>query len=191
METLKVLAFSGSLQKESLNKKALKVASKIAQKYGAEVKEIDLAELNLPVYNQDIENPFPDSVKKLRDAAAWADVFIISSPEHNHSISAGLKNAIDWLSRKYEETIKGKAVVILGVSIGNSGTLRGQAHLRQILEALDMFIVSQPEVLITNGSQKFDTEGNITDEKLLAALDALIKKTFNQYTKIKTTNDVI
>ncbi len=191
MEILKVAAFSGSFQRESLNKKALKVALKIAQKYGAEVKEIDLAELNLPIYNQDVENPFPDSVKKLRDIAAWADVFLISSPEHNHSISAGLKNTIDWLSRKYEETIRGKAAIILGVSVGNSGTLRGQAHLRQILEALDMFIVFQPEVIIANGTQKFDADGNMTDEKSLAALDALIKKTFDQYIKIKTTNDVI
>jgi chromate reductase len=185
METLKVLAFSGSLQKDSLNKKALKVAVKIAREYGMEVKEADLAEINLPVYNQDVENPFPNSVKSFRDMAAWADVFIISSPEHNHSLSAGLKNAIDWLSRKYDETLRGKAAVILGVSVGNSGTLRSQAHLRQILEALDIFIVSQPEVFITNGLQKFDAEGNLTDEKSFTTLEALIKKTFDQYIKIK------
>ncbi len=185
MEALKALAFSGSLKKDSFNKKALKVAVETAKKYGAEVKEVDLAELNLPIYNQDLENPFPEQVKILRNMAEWADVFIISSPEHNHSISAGLKNAIDWLSRKHDETIKGKGAVILGVSTGNSGTLRGQAHLRQILEALDMFIVPQPEVLITNGAQKFDDKGNLTDEKSIAIIDALVKKTFDQFTKIK------
>lgn len=185
MTKFKVLGICGSLRKDSLNRKALKNALDMAQKLGAEVKEVDLAQINLPVYNQDFEDPFPGPAKELRDAAAWADVFIIASPEHNHSISAALKNAIDWLSRKYEETIKEKAAIIFGVSTGGYGTVRGQVHLRQILEALDMFIVPQPEILISNGLQKFDPEGNFTDEKSIALLETVIKKTFDRYSEIK------
>jgi chromate reductase len=76
-----------------------------------------------------------------------------------------LKNAIDWASRPYGDSAwSGKPAAIMGASVGALGTARAQYHLRQVMVFLDMFAVNQPEVMIANASQRFDSEGNLTDE---------------------------
>jgi chromate reductase, NAD(P)H dehydrogenase (quinone) len=52
----------------------------------------------------------------------------------------------------------------MGASIGSIGTARAQYHLRQVMVFLDMFPLNQPEVMIANASERFDGEGNLTDE---------------------------
>ncbi len=176
---LNILAISGSLRKDSFNRKLLQVAKKIASDSGAQVKEFDLKENSLPIFDQDISNPMPESVKKIMEESSWADMFLIASPEYNHSISGALKNAIDWMSLDYEKTMKGKWASIFGASTGIYGTLRGQAHLREILSALSVSVISQPEVLVGLVDGKFDTQGNLTDEKTLKVLQDNINKTIS------------
>ena len=122
---LKVLGISGSLRKYSYNRKALQIAKKIASDLGAEVSEADLKELNLPIYDGDIEaQGLPESVKKFKAAVEVNDVLLIVSPEYNYSISGALKNAFGWASRG-GNSFDGKWAVIFGVSPGAFGTLRG------------------------------------------------------------------
>ncbi len=52
----------------------------------------------------------------------------------------------------------------MGASPGNLGTARAQYHLRQILVAFNMLVVSQPEVMIGQARQRFDRDGKLTDE---------------------------
>ena len=52
----------------------------------------------------------------------------------------------------------------MGASVGTIGTARAQYHLRQMFVFLNMFPVNQPEVMIGNASERFDTEGNLTDD---------------------------
>jgi chromate reductase len=76
-----------------------------------------------------------------------------------------LKNAIDWASRPYGDSAwNGKPAAIMGASVGAIGTARAQYHLRQMMVFLNMFPVNQPEVMIANASQRFDAQGNLTDE---------------------------
>ena len=49
-------------------------------------------------------------------------------------------------------------------SVGAIGTARAQYHLRQMMVFLNMFPVNQPEVMIANASERFDTSGNLTDD---------------------------
>jgi chromate reductase len=58
----------------------------------------------------------------------------------------------------------GKRVAIMGASIGTFGTARAQYHLRQSFVFLNMFPINQPEVMIGNAAQRFDAQGNLTDE---------------------------
>ena len=103
--------------------------------------------------------------------------------DSNYSVPGVLKNAIDWASRPYGESVwLGKPAAVMGASLGGLGTARAQYHLRQILVALDMAVVNQPEVMIGNAAQRFDTDGRLTDEptrqfikKLLGALVQLVK----------------
>ena len=53
----------------------------------------------------------------------------------------------------------------MGASVGNTGTARAQYHLRQIFVFLNIFPINQPEVMIGNAAERFDAQGNLTDEK--------------------------
>src|SRR4029079_3753349 len=117
----------------------------------------------------------------LKSRIRAADAVLIVTPEYNYSIPGVLKNAIDWASRPYGDSAwQGKPVAVMGASVGLFGTARAQYHLRQCFVFLDMDPVNQPEVMIGNAAQRFDAQGNLTDEtsrKLIAGLlDALAEK---------------
>ncbi len=154
---LHVLGISGSLRKESFNRKALQIAKRFAEELGAVVEELDHNELQLPVYDEDLTaQGFPESVLRLKAKVEAADIILIASPEYNYSVPGGLKNAIDWLSRK-KNSFDGKTAAIFGASNGQFGTVRMQPHLRIILEALNVSIVPQPQVFIRTAGEAFLT----------------------------------
>src|SRR3954469_3729847 len=97
----RILAFAGSLRRDSFNKKLVKIAAHGARAAGADVTEIDLKELPLPVYDGDLETAegLPQNAKKLKELFVAHQGLLIASPEYNSSISAALKNVIDWVSR--------------------------------------------------------------------------------------------
>jgi len=175
-DKIRVVGISGSLRIDSYNRKALQVAKQIAVNAGTEISEVDLKELNLPLYDGDIEaRGFPESVEKLRDKVKSSDVLLIATPEYNHSISGALKNAIDWLSTT-QNVLDGKSAVIFGVSTGLFGTMRGQLHLRQILTALNVWILPQPQIFIRSGKEAFNPDGSLKDQKIAEQLKHLITK---------------
>jgi chromate reductase len=186
MGNLKAVAISGSLRKDSLNRKALKIAKKIAQELGIEVIEVDLKVFNLPIYDGDIEDAgMPEKVVELKEIVESADILIIASPEYNHSISGALKNAIDWLTRGNNSLTK-KIAAIFGVSSGSFGTVRGQNHLRQILAALNVYVIPQPQVFIANGETAFYADGSLKNNTTYELLETLIKKAYEIALKFKT-----
>jgi len=184
---LKVLAVSGSLRTDSYNRKALQVAKRIAEDLGAEVRELDLRELSLPIYDKDIQDRgWPEPVQKLEKEIEAADVLIIASPEYNYGISGALKNAVDWASRGEKNSLGGKVAVILGASTGGFGTVRSQLQLRQTLQSVNVFVLPQPQVLISRAETAFNLDGSFSDLKNLETLTTLIKKTFEFTLKLKS-----
>jgi chromate reductase len=180
MKTIKILGIVGSLRKASYNHAALIAAQKLAPA-GTVLTLIGIQ--GIPVYNQDGETTLPASVLEFKQQIRAADAILFATPEYNYSLPGGLKNAIDWASRPYGESAwAGKPAAILGASVGGFGTARAQYHLRQILVALDMPVVAQPEVMIGNAAVKFDANGVLTDEatrdfiqQLLQALSRLVE----------------
>jgi chromate reductase len=75
-----------------------------------------------------------------------------------------LKNAIDWLSRG-KNSLDGKVAALLGASPGPFGTISGQNHLRQVLVALNVMVVPQPQVLIMRAHEAFNPDGSFKDPK--------------------------
>jgi chromate reductase, NAD(P)H dehydrogenase (quinone) len=119
----------------------------------------------IPGFNQDQEQNPPVKVAELKQRVRNADAILIVTPEYNYSVPGVLKNAIDWASRPYGDNAwNGKPVAIMGASIGTFGTARAQYHLRQSLVFLNMFPINPPEVMIGNAAQRFDAQGNLTDE---------------------------
>jgi chromate reductase len=177
-QPIHILAIAGSLRSESLNRKALQIAKKIASELGSDVREMDLKALALPVFDEDLRaHGFPESVVTLKQAIEAADVLLIATPEYNNSIPGPLKNAIDWASDK-TNPFAGKVAAIFGASTGLFGTLRSQLHLRQVLTALNVELVPQPQVFIRSAKEAFLPDGSLVDSKLLNQLRLLIQETF-------------
>jgi chromate reductase len=176
-QILNVLAFAGSLRTESFNRKALQIAKHIASELEANVKEIDLKTLALPVFDADLRTQeFPKSVLTLKHEIESADMLLIATPEYNHSIPGPLKNAIDWASDK-TNPFEGKTAAIFGASTGLYGTLRAQLHLRQVLAALSVELVPQPQVFIRSADKAFLPDGSLADPQLKKQLRKLIEET--------------
>ncbi|MEO6392155.1 MAG: NAD(P)H-dependent oxidoreductase [Pyrinomonadaceae bacterium] len=159
---IKILGIAGSLRRESYNRAALRAAAGLLPD-GA---TLDVFELNdIPHFNQDDDMNPPASVVELKKRIRAADAVLFVTPEYNYSVPGVLKNAIDWASRPYGDSAwNGKPAAIMGASVGVFGTARAQYHLRQMMVFLNMFPINQPEVMIGNASQRFDDEGNLTDE---------------------------
>jgi chromate reductase len=172
-----ILAMAGSLRKESFNRRALIIAQKIASELGGNVHEIDLKTLALPVFDADLrEHGFPQSVTTLKHEIESSDVLLIATPEYNHSIPGPLKNAIDWASDK-TNPFDGKVAAIFGVSNGLNGTLRAQIHLRQVLAALNIELLPQPQVFIRSAREAFLPDGSLADAQITKQLRLLIEET--------------
>ena len=171
MDTKRILGIVGSLRSGSYNRLALRAAQELLPD-GAELELIELH--GIPVFNQDDELSPPAAVLEFKRRIAAADAILFATPEYNYSIPGALKNAIDWASRPSGKSAwLGKPAALLGASTGSLGTARAQYHLRQILVAQDMPVVSQPEVMIGFAEQRFDSDGRLVDEssrKLIRAL---------------------
>jgi len=172
---MRILAVGGTLRKGSYSKALLLEAKKIAP----EGVVIEITELgDFPLYNPDI--PLPDNVQKFKKSIKEADAILFSTAEYNYSIPGSLKNAIDWGSRPYgDNSWEGKPVGIMSESIGMLGGIKAQLHLRQAMLFVNMFPLNKPEVIVANVKEKFDEQGNLTDEhtkeKIKELLEALVK----------------
>jgi chromate reductase len=172
-KAVRILGIAGSLRHDSYNRAALRAATQLLPE-GA---TIDVFELDgLPGFNQDEEQNPPAKVADFKRRIREADAVLIVTPEYNYSIPGVLKNAIDWASRPYGDSAwNGKPVAIMGASIGAIGTARAQYHLRQMFVFLNMFPINQPEVMIGNASERFDAQGNLTDDTTKGLIRQLLQ----------------
>ena len=169
--TISILGICGSLRQASLNRALLRELAAVMPE-GATLSLYDGAGVgigDLPLFSSDIAQD-PTPVAELARAVNAADAVVFATPEYNFSIPGALKNAIDWMSRGPAAPLKKKPVGMIGSSVGMSGSLRAQAHLRQILLYFDAPTLAQPEVLVVRAHEKFDAAGNLTDEATRAHL---------------------
>ncbi len=174
-----LVAFSGSTREESFNKKLVRLAAQAAERAGAKVTLIDLRDFPLPLYDGDLERKqgIPENANKLRAQLAAADGMLIASPEYNSSVSAVLKNTIDWVSRPTETepalvAFAGKVVGIMSASPGNLGGLRGLVQLRSILGNINMLVIPE-QLAVSRAHEAFSESGDLLDSKTKATLDQI------------------
>lgn len=166
----KIIALAGSLREKSYNKQLVGIAAKGVEEAGAEVRVVDLADFNIPLFSEDLEaEATPEGVTELKRLFAESQGILIASPEYNGSISGVLKNALDWLSRPSKDAdvgsaFQGKVAGIMAASPGGLGGIRGLAHTRDILFNLGVLVHSE-QIAIPAAYQAFDEKGQLLDEK--------------------------
>ncbi len=162
-KVIDILAFAGSLRKGSYNRAVLRAAKELAPD-SLHITIFDLQ--GIPLYNADVEaEGDPKRVIEFKEAIRKADGVLIATPEYNHGVPGVTKNAIDWASRPPKNApLDEKPIGILGASPGMTGSARGQSQLRQAFEFTNSYCMPQPEILVYRAHEKFDDQGNLTDE---------------------------
>lgn len=178
--TPRLLAFGGSLRRDSFNQKLAAAVAEGAREAGAEVTLIALRDYPLPLFDADIEaaDGMPENARKLKTLFREHHGLIIASPEYNSSITAALKNAIDWVSRA--ETgdeapavaFAGKTALLCAASPGAIGGLRGLVHIRAILGNLGIILMPD-QFALGKANEAFADDGTIKDAKMAARTKAL------------------
>ncbi|MEN4918291.1 NAD(P)H-dependent oxidoreductase [Achromobacter spanius] len=162
MSTYKIAVFVGSLRAASIN---LRLARALEKLVPADFKFEYVSLGDVPLYNQDNENNLPAPAAKLKQQIADAQGILFVSPEHNRSVPAAIKNAIDWGSRPWgQNSWTGKTVGVVGASPSAAGTAMMQQHLRNILAAEGANTLTTPEVFLQYTEGLVDDQFNITNE---------------------------
>jgi chromate reductase, NAD(P)H dehydrogenase (quinone) len=171
----------GSNRRDSINRKLAEAIAKLAAgRFAVKFLQID----DLPMYNQDIEAHVPHAVTRLKKELQQADALLVVTPEHNRSIPAVLKNAIDWAARPYgQNSWNGKLVMITGTTPGALGTALAQQHLRVVLSILGALVLGG-EAYITFRPGLIDDAGNIADDTTAVFLEGFVEKLASLATRL-------
>lgn len=174
-----ILAFSGSTRLGSFNQLALEVAACAAQACGVAVEVIRLRDFAMPVYDADfeVEHGLPDTARKFKRLMLSSQGFLVASPEYNGSITAVLKNTIDWASRREEgeaplACFKSKAVALLSASPGALGGLRGLVHVRAIFGGLGCLVIPE-QMAVCAANLAFDDQGLLKDDRVRERVESV------------------
>jgi chromate reductase, NAD(P)H dehydrogenase (quinone) len=176
----KILALGGSLRRDSYNQKLAALVAAGAKAAGAEVTVISLHDFPMPLFDEDLEaaSGKPAMAKRLKQLFADHDGLIIASPEYNSSITAALKNAIDWVSRgdsadeKPLSALAGKTAVICAASPGGYGGLRGLVHLRAILGNIGITVLPD-QVAVGAAHTVLSADGTLNDAAMAKRVNDL------------------
>jgi chromate reductase len=173
MAKLKLGLIVGSNRKESINRKlALALAKLGSDAFEARLIQID----DLPMYNQDHEQPVPAPVARFKSEVEASDALLFVSPEHSRTIPAVLKNAIDWGARPWGKTSwPGKPAAVTGTSAGLISTAIVQQHLRSVLGDQGLHLLGG-EAYVQYKQDMIDTDSNVADAGVRDFLKALMDR---------------
>lgn len=184
MPAIHILAIPGSLRRASHNLGLLRAAQGLLPD-GVTMEIFGLA--GIPLYNEDLltAHGLPHEVREFKSRIAAADALLIATPEYNYSIPGVLKNALDWATRPPRENVLlGKPGAIMGAG-GTSGTMRAQAALRNAAQGCGLVLLVRPEVVVARSWEKFDADGNLTDDDTRARVKALVEALVEWTVKVR------
>jgi len=171
-QTLRILAISGSLRRASFcTGLILRLAGHVRD--SMEIAFHDIGDI--PLYNEDVEKDGqPEGVRRLSRAVAESDGVLIVTPEYNHGVPGVLKNALDWVSQPFQQSVfRHKPVSLISTSLAFTGGVRAQYQLRETLHSMLAIVVPGPEVAVGGVHTKFVGEAFVDDKTLGYMLRAL------------------
>lgn len=170
----RILAFSGSARRESLNRKLLQQVVLATRQAGGEVTLVDLNEFTLPLYHGDLEDAegMPANATRLVELITSHQALLIASPEYNSQLTPLLKNTIDWCTRADDNPFTGKVAAVVSASPGAFGGIRSMTLARALLTHLGCHVI--PAQCILPGADKaFDEHGAFKEPRHQKAADAV------------------
>jgi NAD(P)H-dependent FMN reductase len=184
----RLLAFSGSTRADSFNQKLINRLTSEASAAGAEITSAHLGDLQLPIYNGDLEasDGLPAGAAQLKQLMQDNTGMIITCPEYNGSMTPILVNAIDWCTRSEEGSgdlsgFSGKTILIASASPGPGGGGRAATHLRTMLSGIGAMVFPQ-SLTVSSAFNAFDDAGQFKDEKMTARAIRLVSQ-FLEFTR--------
>lgn len=164
--------FIGSLRKNSFSGSIANHVKNHAPE-GYEFKIIDIG--SLPLYNQDYDGEDIKEYTTFRNEVKALDGVLFITPEHNRSIPAALKNALDIGSRPYGANVwNGKPGAVISQSPGGIAGFGANHHLRQVLTFINVLTLAQPEAYIGASHTLIDENGAISNEATKQFLDGFL-----------------
>jgi chromate reductase len=136
-------------------------------------KPIDIS--RLPLYNQDSDGESIPEYAVFREEIKALDGLLFITPEHNRSIPAALKNALDVGSRPYGANVwNGKPGAVISQSPGAISGFGANHHLRQVLAFLNVLTLAQPEAYIGSYHMLIDANGALSNEDTQKFIDGFL-----------------
>jgi NAD(P)H-dependent FMN reductase len=178
----RILVFAGSIRTGAFSASTADAATKELALQGADVTRISLADYPLPLMDEDLEKEkgIPENALKLARQIAAHDGLLIASPEYNASIPPLLKNTLDWVSRVRRDggqplrPYNGKVAALCSSSDGNFAGIRGLYHLRAVLMACQVEVVT-PQCSVARAGEAFDEEGQFREERLRRQMETVCR----------------
>lgn len=169
----RLLGISGALRRASTNTALVRAAGALA---GEDV-AFTLADIDLPLYNGDVEDRgYPEKVVAFVEAIRAADGVVIATPEYNKNLSGVLKNALDWQSRFRPFPLARKPVAIMSATGGAAGGQLSQFSLRHCLTPFGARVLAQPQVHVgSNTAPELFVDGELADPKTRDHVATLMK----------------
>lgn len=171
-EPIEILGIAGSLRAESFNRALIRAAGEL---FPPAVRWRTYENLGrVPPYNEDEDtDPPPPPVAHLRRAIGRADALLIATPEYNHSIPGVLKNAVDWASRPYGDSVLiDLPVAVIGASPSRFGARWAQEDLRRVLDACQSEVL-EAELAVSRAAERFE-DGELLDEEIRRELRTIV-----------------
>lgn len=162
MDSMKLLALSGSLRKASYNTAAIEALQILAP---ANIEVIIGSIGELPLFNPDREEEYIPALAELAQSLSIADGLILASPEYAHGISGPMKNALDWLVGGTEFPFK--PIMLINTSPRAS---HAQESLKEVVRTMSGIVIEKAYVSIPLLSSELDVNGIIESREIAGAL---------------------
>jgi len=169
---MRVLGISGSLRRDSYNRRLLRAAGGLLPP-GAELVVFEGLKA-IPPFDEDNESAPGIAVRSWQGAITAADALLFATPEYNSSIPGQLKNAIDWASRPIATAaLRNKPSAVIGASTGMFGAVWAQAELRKVLVAAGARVIDR-ELPVATAEDAFNADGTLAEPDQALELDGIL-----------------
>lgn len=177
---IRIVALVGSVVTPCGVAKVTHVVADGARAAGAQVDEVALLAIDLPLFSFDREaaEGLPPAVVALKAQVEQADGLLVGAPELNRSITGVLKNAIDWIARPLEPggprntSFAGTPAAIVSGSKWDHAGFRGLHELRSILGGVGCLVIPE-EASVPHAPPRFRPDGTLDDTELRERLHGI------------------